>query len=86
MDLTAALDERCEVAYDEGIEGNADQHPYERENDLRVGEGRDVAVADSRNGLSGPVERPDVVVDAIATVDADAENPGVLAKIAEFCC
>ena len=66
--------------------GNAHQHPDERKYDLCVGIGGYLAITDRRDSLSGPVERPNVLVTGCAVSEAQARDPRVLVEVVELGC
>ena len=61
LDMTTASEKRREVANNERIKDNTNQHPNEGKNDLSVREGRNIAIPYRSDRLSGPMQRPDVV-------------------------
>ena len=84
LDLTAACDDRREVTNDEGVKGNANQHPNERENYLSVREGWYVTISNGCNRLGGPVQRPYVMVNRLAVANTDPRYPSIIRKAIEL--
>ena len=73
-----------EISNDERVKDYSDQHPNEREDDLSVREGGDIAIAHGCDRLGCPVQCPYVHHAWLTSLDPDPGDPSVITEVVKF--